>query len=212
MAAPVSSATPAAPGGGPETKQGAGLVLIAVLGVGLMAIAIVLTLTGSGDGDAPPGGDAPTGPPGATVRPTQQASPSVQIAATAGLLRRALSEVGFRLDLSARPYQPSEPLEVAAAQRAVYRVSLADPNEGFVVIYEFVDVTSAAGAGRAFAAYLESGFGQTNYPFDAQFTLTQVGGTLVFSWWSPESADDAGAAERAFAAIASVGSPIPVVR
>ena len=131
---------------------------------------------------------------------------------TAALLRTALAGVGRRLGSPVEPYRPSEPGSFADTPRAVLQADVGDANEGLIVIYEFPDPATAAARGREFADHLESGFGQTNYPLDAQFSLGQVGGTLVFTWWSREGSADRAGAESAFDAIASVGVPIPIVK
>jgi hypothetical protein len=137
-------------------------------------------------------------------------SPSAQVAAAAAVVERALAEAGFRLEQSPMEYRPAEPEGIHRVPRAVHRVGLNDPNAGWVLIYDLRQSEAAAQAGRDFATYLGSGFGQTNYPFDAQFTLNQIGGALVFSWWSRERSPDPDAAEAAFEAIKVVGQPIEV--
>ncbi len=59
---------------------------------------------------------------------------------------------------------------------------------------------------------MASGFGQTNFPLDAQFSVSQVGSTIVFTWYSGARASDPVRAREAFFAIASVGQPFPVVK
>lgn len=159
---------------------------------------------------APPGNDDPAviGP----VLPTSQTSPSPQIAASASLVASALQGHGRRVDLAIVPYRPSEPESLSQAARAVYQVDLADRDQGYVVIYELSDPGAALDRGREFAAYLRNGFGQTNYPLDAQFALSQVGGTLIFTWWSPARSSDDDAARGAFDAVAAVGQPIAIVK
>jgi hypothetical protein len=80
------------------------------------------------------------------------------------------------------------------------------------VVYEFADAELAAARGRELAAYLASGFGQTNYPVDAQFALSQVGGTLVLGWWSPERSSMPERARRALDLMRGFGQPIPVAK
>lgn len=159
---------------------------------------------------AAPGNDDPAviGP----ALPTSQTSPSPQIAATAALGSAALQAQGRRLDPAIVPYRPSEPESLSEAPRAVYQVDLADRDQGYVVIYELPDVGAAGDRGREFGAYLGNGFGQTNYPLDAQFALSQVGGTLLFTWWSPARSSDDDAARRAFEAVAAIGQPIAIVK
>jgi len=155
--------------------------------------------------------DTNGGAPGPTL-PTPQASLSAQVQATAGLVGQALASAGFTLVPPIAPYRPSEPDDLSQVPRANFQVSLGDPNSGFVVIYELPDAGTATARGRELAAYLGSGFGQTNYPLDAQFSIGQVGSTLVFTWWSGDRAPDRQRAQAAFDAVASVGQPIPILK
>ncbi len=143
---------------------------------------------------------------------TPEASYSAQIAGTALLVTNALAAVGIRADPPSVPYVSGEPADIATAQRIVLQADVHDPNGGYVVIYEFTDPATSATRGAEFASYLESGFGQTNFPIDAQFSLTEVGGTLIFTWWSSDNASDRDTARTAFDAIASVGVPITIVK
>lgn len=166
---------------------------------------------------APTAGCAPTtsGQAGGQPPPprsTPQASLSTQIAGTVALVRASLNAEGIRLDAPIVAYQPAEPASISAAPRSVLQADVRDPSAGYVMVYEFPDAASAAARGAEFAEYLESGFGQTNYPLDAQFSLSQVGGTLVFTWWSAERAADRERARVGFQAVASVGVTIPVVK
>lgn len=164
---------------------------------------------------APGGGDQP-GAAGPTL-PTPQASLSTQVDGTVSLVRAALARAGLQLDTPVIAYRPSEPAGLATAPRAVLQVTLPgagamDPDQGYVLVYDLTSTATATDRGLELAAYLGSGFGQTNYPLDAQFAIAQVGGTLVFTWWSASRASDDALAQSAFDAIASVGQPIPVVK
>lgn len=161
-------------------------------------------------GCAPPGSGQQI-PPG-TLRATPQASFSVPVAATVALIRSALSDQGISVDRPVVPYSPAEPPSIAAAPRVILQADVRDPVAGYVVIYEFRDAPTAGGRGMELAGYLASGVGQVNYPLDAQFSLSQVGPTLAFTWWSRERSADAASAQRAFDAVGRVGQPIPVVK
>ena len=141
---------------------------------------------------------------------TPEASISPQVAATVTALRARLTPAGLAIDQVNQPYRPSEPPTLTGVRRAVFRCRLGDPDDGYVVIYETTDPTRAAALGREFADHVESGFGQTNYPLDAQFSLAQVGGTLVFTWWSRSRSSDPERARAAFEAVAAVGQPIEI--
>ncbi len=147
----------------------------------------------------------------ATPRVTPQASFSTQIASSVAVLRRALADHGIRLDPPIVSYRPAEPPGISNAPRAVLQAGIGDPEGGYVTIYEFADANVASARGAEFAEYLEGGFGQTNFPLDAQFSLTQLGGTLIFTWWSSELAADREQARTAFDAISSIGARLPIV-
>lgn len=154
---------------------------------------------------------APPAEPGATPDPPM-ATPSQAVAAAAALVRAELEEAGFELAPSPVEHRPGEPAAVQNEPRAIYQVDLANPSEGWVLIYDLGSPDAAQAAGDAFAAYLASGVGQTNYPRDAQFALSRVGSALVFHYWSRERSADPERAQAAFEAIRDVGQPIEVVR
>lgn len=137
-------------------------------------------------------------------------SPQVQAALAA--VQRRLADLGMTLEQSGPEYRPAEPDVVQSVPRAVFRVAQADPNTGWVVIYDLGQPDVAIDTGRHFARYLGSGFGQTNYPRDAQFALNQVGGALVFSWWSVGQSADPEQARAAFEAMQLAGQSVPIVR
>jgi hypothetical protein len=121
-----------------------------------------------------------------------------------------VTSVGRRLDDSATAYRPSEPASLLQAPRVVLRADLADPDDGFVVIYETPDSDAAQERATELAAYLGSGFGQTNFGADTQFSVSVVGDTVVFTTWSRRRAADPEASEAVFAAIATVGEAVKV--
>jgi hypothetical protein len=149
---------------------------------------------------------------GGPTLPTPQVSLSAQVQGTVAVLGTALQAVGFRLDPPVVPYRPAEPAGLVDAPRAIFQVSIPDANQGYVVIYELPDPGTATKRGQEFAAYLGGGFGQTNFPLDTQFSISQVGSTLIFTWWSRSLATDKVAAEAAFDAVRAVGQPITVTK
>ena len=178
------------------------------IGAAVLAAAVAgACAAGAGRRDA--AADRDTGP-AASPLPTSQSSISPQVAATVVALRRELEAAGYRLDLLAEPYRPSEPPALATVPRTIFHVGLPEPEDGYVVVYEFRDAATAAATGREFATYLGSGFGQTNYPLDAQFSLAQLGGTLVFTWWSRERSSDPERAGAVFEAVSRVGQRIEI--
>ena len=60
------------------------------------------------------------------------------------------------------------------------------------------------------ADYVASGFGQTNFPADTQFSVATLEDTVIFTTWSQRRSDDPERAEAAFEAIASVGTPLEI--
>ena len=146
------------------------------------------------------------------VLPTPMSSLTPTVAATASLLRGALEDVGLRLEPAVAQVRPSEPESLTTAPRAALRASLADPAEGFVVIYDLADAAEARQRAADLAEYLRSGFGLSNYASDTRFSVAVVDDTLVFAWWSPSRSSDRESGEAAFDALARVGDPIEVVR
>jgi hypothetical protein len=176
-----------------------------------LTLAVAVVAVAAAVGCAPPSSGQQGGAP-PVPRITPQASLSAEMAATADLLTDALAAEGIRLDPPPVPTQPGEPSSLASAPRALLQADVHDPGAGYVLIYQLPDATTAAARGAEFADYLESGPGQVNFPLDTQFSLAQVGSTLVFTWWSREGSADRALAERAFDTIASIGAPIPIVK
>lgn len=142
--------------------------------------------------------------------PTPLRSFDASMAATIGELERAVSAAGSRLVGSSTPYRPSEPQTLLQTPRVVLRADLADPDDGFLVIYDAGDAASASQRAREMADYVGSGFGQTNFVADTQFSVALLGDTVVFTSWSRGSAADPERSERIFDAIASVGEAVEV--
>jgi hypothetical protein len=144
--------------------------------------------------------------------PTPQVSSSTAVAGTIALLTNALAGRGYQMFPPIAPYRPSEPASLTQVPRTVLQVAGEDADQGYVVVYAFSTDAAAAAAGAELASYVASGFGQTNFPTDAQFSVSQVDSTLVFTWYSGARASDAAAARSAFDAIQTVGQPFPVVK
>ena len=156
--------------------------------------------------------DRPSVQADTVVLPTPLRSFSPSVAATVGLLEQAIGETGTRLAVAQRPYRPSEPEGLLQAARVVMRADLADPDDGFMLIYDLDDVTDAQTRGQELADYLASGFGQTNFAVDAQFSVATVGDTVVFTLWSRRRSSDPERAEAVFDAVAAVGDAIEVLK
>ena len=172
--------------------------------VAVISLAAVLVVTGCTSAERPSiqGEDIDL--------PAPVQSFDADLSATAGQLRAAVADLGLRLDAPQQPYRPSEPQALLHVPRAVLRASLADPADGHVVIYRAADSAAATQLAGELAAYLESGFGQTNYPADAQFSISTVGSTIVFTWWSRSRSGDPERAKAVFDAVASVGDEVEV--
>jgi hypothetical protein len=150
--------------------------------------------------------------PGTVALPTPVESLSSVLAGTVAVLTDALASAGYQLYAPLQPYRPAEPTALAEAPRTVLQVSGPDPDQGFVVVYELPDAAAAMAAGGALASYLGSGFGQTNFPLDAQFSVAQQGSSLIFTWWSAARSADRTHAEGAFDTVRSVGVQVPVLK
>jgi hypothetical protein len=144
--------------------------------------------------------------------PAPVSSLSPAVAGTVALVSQALLGAGFQLFPPTAPYRPSEPSSLTQTPRVVLQTSGPDTDQGYVIVYSFPTSADATTAGNELARYLASGFGQTNFPFDAQFSVAQVGSTIVFTWYSGARASDATSAQSAFEAIRSVGQAFPVVK
>jgi len=144
--------------------------------------------------------------------PTPLRTYGASVAATVSQLQAAVAAAGSRLDAANMPYRPSEPQSLLQVPRVVMRADLADPDDGFVVIYEASGDASAASLADDFVRYLESGLGQTNYPADTQFSVAVLGDTLVFTSRSASRSSDPAMAEAVFDAMASVGEAVEVRR
>ena len=127
-------------------------------------------------------------------------------------LGAAVAGAGYRLDRPVDAYRPSEPPALADAPRIVLRASLADPDQGLVVVYLLPDIGSAQAAAADMARHVGSGFGQTNFPADAQFHVAHEDDAVIFTWWSPAAASDDEAARAVFEALATVGTEDAVVK
>jgi hypothetical protein len=124
-------------------------------------------------------------------------------------LRDALESGGFELTPASRPWQPAQPVGLLDVPRSAYQVRLADPDDGFVVVYEFATPEAAAVGAAELAAYLSSGPGRITFPGDAAFHVGQVGPGVIMAWFAPSAAGDAEVA-AAFELVASVGADYPV--
>jgi hypothetical protein len=142
--------------------------------------------------------------------PTPMRSFDASVAAAVRAVEAAVAGAGEQLETPARAYRPSEPSSLLQVPRIIRRAALADPDDGWILIYEAADAGAALELADDLAAYLESGFGQTNYAPDTQFAASTLDDTLILTTLSRGRSDDPERAEAVFDAVASVGTPVEI--
>ena len=152
------------------------------LGASVVALALVAAIAGCTAGvnrtTFPPLGSSPA-PVGEATAQTRQR------------IAGALGAVGLQVVDANRAYRPPEGPLLAAAPRSVLQATLPDdPGAGFIVIYALASEQAAEVAATDHAAYIATGNGRINYPFDAHFVLRVDGATVVFFSWSPGATTD----------------------
>ncbi len=124
-----------------------------------------------------------------------------------------LAAAGYQLRDAQVPYRPGESPLVSAAPRAVVQAILPTAeDQGFIVLYEFIDSGSAAAAAKEFASYIASGPGSIQFPTDAHYSLRQIGAALAFYVWAPSTATDQDAESRIETALGSLGQGYTITR
>ncbi|HUP54237.1 MAG TPA: hypothetical protein VM408_01920 [Methylomirabilota bacterium] len=125
-------------------------------------------------------------------------------------LVRVLGEHNLVLQDSEAPFRPAEDRAFTTTPRALYQVILPDaPTEGFIVVYEFPDAATAAGAAADQAAYLATGPARVQSAFGTRHVIRLVGSTVVVYSWVPEGAADKRQPEIQ-AALETLGTGVPV--
>ncbi len=149
-----------------------------------------------------------------TPRPlaTPVASVGVAIADATRRITEALAAAGYRVAPPTVPYRPSEPASLTQTPRSVLQVQDVGTDSGFVVIYQLPASAEAATRATELAAYLGSGFGQTNFPVDAQFSVAQFDSTVIMTWWSGARSEAPERAQGAFDVVRTIGQPYPVLK
>jgi hypothetical protein len=138
---------------------------------------------------APDGGVSVASFPAGSIGPSGSAGAAA--AQTRIELMRVLGEHNLVLKDADVPFRPPEDATFTTAPRAVYQVILPDaPMQGFIVVYEFPDATTAAEAAADQAAYLATGPARVQTPFGTRHVLRLVGSTVVVYSWVPEGATD----------------------
>ncbi len=152
-----------------------------------LAVALALLLAACA-----PGGTATVPTPG-PVQPSQGATGAAGpvVAQTRAELVRALGTKNLVLQDSQAPFRPPEDTRFTTTPRALYQVILPQaPQEGFIVVYEFPDPTTASDAAGAQAAYLATGPAKVQSAQGARHIIRLVGPTVVMYSWVPEGAED----------------------
>ena len=175
-------------------------------------LAAVLAAACAGCGAAPATTSPATTPGGSVVVVPAEPGLTAAEATTVTLLRRSLATGGFQLSPVNQPVQPAVPSVFATTPVVVYRIELADPDQGYILIYDFPAPSGAAAAAGALATFVGSGFGQTTYPLDAEFAVASLGADVVFAWWSPGRASDPAVTQAAMHLVAAVGTAVPVTK
>jgi hypothetical protein len=153
------------------------------------ALALVVAAATRVSGCAAEAGPEPSVAP-ATVAPSYAVSAAVAL--TRAELVRVLGARNLVLDDADVPFRPPEAPRFTMAPRAVYQVILPDdPGEGFIVVYDFLDAGTAAGAAAEQATYLASGPGRIQSAEGTRHVLRQVGPTVVAYSWVPAGSQDA---------------------
>ena len=160
------------------TRASAALVVVAAAPFLLTACAP------AGDAASPSTGVIP-----ATPAPTRSVGPAV--AQTRGELVRVLGTKNLVLQDSQAQFRPPEDARFTSTPRALYQVVLPQaPGEGFIVVYEFADPTTASQAATEQAAYLATGPAKVQSAFGSRHIIRLVGSTVVVYSWVPEGAED----------------------
>jgi hypothetical protein len=154
--------------------------------------------------------DRPTIQADQVALPTAMSTFGPSVADTISALEGAVASIGERLVVPTAPYRAAEPEALLQVPRTVRRVDLADPDDGYVVIYQAAGQQDAERVAQDLADFLGSGVGQANFTPDTQFSVSVLDDTVVFTSWSAERSDDPARAQAAFDALATVGEAVAV--
>lgn len=155
-----------------------------------------------------PGGPTLATFPAGTIGPARTAGAAA--AQTRIELVRVLGERNLVLRDTDAPFRPPEDVTFTTTPRAIYQVVLPDaPTEGFIVVYEFPDATTAAEAAADQAAYLASGPARVQSPFGSRHVMRLVGSTVVLYSWVPEGVADERQPDIQ-PALETLGSGVPI--
>jgi hypothetical protein len=173
-----------------------------IVAVAALVVAAVLA------GCAPGGGLGVASFPTGSIGPARTAGPAA--AQTRVELVRVLGERNLVLQDTPAPFRPPEDATFTTTPRALYQVILPDaPAEGFIVVYEFPDATTAADAAAGQAAYLASGPARVQSAVGTRHVIRLVGSTVVLYSWVPAGASDERQPDIQ-AALETLGTGVPV--
>lgn len=174
-----------------------------------MLAATAVIVAGTLAACTPGGGPTLATFPAGTIGPAATAGPAA--AQTRIELVRVLGERNLVLRDTEAPFRPPEDVTFTTTPRAIYQVVLPSaPTEGFIVVYEFADATTAAEAAADQATYLASGPARVQSPFGSRHVMRLVGSTVVLYSWVPEGvADDLQVEIQPALETLGTGVPIP---
>ena len=174
----------------------------ALVAAAALAATMVLTACAASDGPVATF-------PQVSIGPDRTVSPAVAL--TRSDLVRVLGERRITMRDAQVPFRPPESPTLSTAPRAVYQALLpADPEGGYIVVYEFSDPDRASQAAQEQAAYLATGPGRVQSSLDQVDVLRVAGSTVVLYSWIPGAAQDPQApdVQRALETL-GYGVPVP---
>jgi hypothetical protein len=143
--------------------------------------------------------------PSTTLGPSIPVTAAVDIGLTKAAIVSALAARQLTMSEVQTPYRPAESPLMASAPKQVYQVLLqADPDKGFIEVYDFVGPAAAASAATEQQQYLATGSGRVQTPQGTIHVIRLVGNTVVLYDWLPAAAADT-AAPDIQAALETVG-------
>jgi hypothetical protein len=146
--------------------------------------------------------------PAVSIGPDRTVGPAVSL--TRSELVKALGDRRVTMGDATVPFRPAEAPMLTEAPRAVYQAILpADPDKGFIVVYELPDPDRADQAAREQAAYLATGPGRIQRSLESVDVIRVLGSTVVLYTWIPSEAKD-GQAPDVQAALETLGYGVAV--
>ncbi len=129
--------------------------------------------------------------PASTLGPSLPAGADVDLGLAQAAISGALGARQLTLRQVETPYRPAEaPLLASAPKRIVQVVLQADPDKGFIEIYDFTGPAEAASAAQEQEQYLATGPGRVQTPQGTVHVIRLVGNTVVVYDWLPGAATD----------------------